>query len=254
MDEMLWSFSRLNSFYNCQYEWKKVYLEGDRGENGFFGEFGGFCHKILEKCEKNELSIWDAPDYYCEHFGEEVVHEAPPNKFTDIRQAYYDKGLEYFETFDLELEKYEILGVERQVDFEVKGHPFIGYIDLLLKDKETGAIIILDHKSGTLKLLKNGNVSKSEHEHYMEFKRQLYLYSIPIIQEYGKVDYLRWNLFKQGDILTIPWKEEEYREAISWATETIKMIEAEKNWYPNPDQFYCNYLCSQRTNSCPYKP
>lgn len=37
---MQWSFSRLNSYYNCPYEWKLHYLECNKSENGFFGEYG----------------------------------------------------------------------------------------------------------------------------------------------------------------------------------------------------------------------
>jgi predicted transcriptional regulator len=41
----------------------------------------------------------------------------------------------------------------------------IGFIDLLLKDKD-GNIIVLDHKSASLKFKKNGEVSKSDAQHF----------------------------------------------------------------------------------------
>lgn len=255
LDTMTWSFSRLNSFYNCPYEWKLRYIDCNKSENGFFGEYGSLIHKILEKYEKGELSLFELNDYYEEHFSENVPHDAPPNKYVDIKQSYYEKGLDYFNNIDLDLDKYEVLGVEKEVRFQIAGKDFVGYIDLLLKEKETGKIIILDHKSASIKILKNGKVSKSDQEHVREFIRQLCLYAIPIIEEYGHVDELWWNLFKDKNWLKMPFNKEDYDEAIQWAEDTLKLIETEKEWLPNNSSlYYCNYLCGQRNHACEYKP
>ena len=126
---------------------------------------------------------------------------------------------------------------------------------MLLKEKETGKIIILDHKSASIKILKNGKVSKSDQEHVREFIRQLCLYAIPIIEEYGHVDELWWNLFKDKNWLKMPFNKEDYDEAIQWAEDTLKLIETEKEWLPNnSSSYYCNYLCGQRNHACEYKP
>ena len=125
---------------------------------------------------------------------------------------------------------------------------------MLVKDKETGEIIIIDHKSASIKILKNGSISKSDQKHFLEFKRQLYLYSIPIVKEYGSVSKLKWNMFKDQKWIEIPWKQEEYDEAIQWAKDTLKLIENESLWLPNQDYYYCNYLCGQRNNACEFKP
>ena len=255
LDTMTWSFSRLNSFYNCPYEWKLRYIDCNKSENGFFGEYGSLIHKILEKYEKGELSLFELNDYYEEHFSENVPHDAPPNKYVDIKQSYYEKGLDYFNNIDLDLDKYEVLGVEKEVRFQIAGKDFVGYIDLLLKEKETGKIIILDHKSASIKILKNGKVSKSDQEHVREFIQQLCLYAIPIIEEYGHVDELWWNLFKDKNWLKMPFNKEDYDEAIQWAEDTLKLIETEKEWLPNNSSSYdCNYLCGQRNHACEYKP
>ena len=254
LDTMTWSFSRLNSFYNCRYEWKLRYIDCNKSENGFFSEYGSLIHKILEKYEKGELSLFELNDYYEEHFSESVPHDAPPNKYVDIKQSYYEKGIDYFNNIDLDLDKYEVLGVEKEVRFQIAGKDFVGYIDLLLKEKETGKIIILDHKSASIKILKNGKVSKSDQEHVREFIRQLCLYAIPIIEEYGHVDELWWNLFKDKNWLKMPFNKGDYDEAIKWAEDTLTLIENEKNWFPNPDSYYCNFLCGQRNHACEYKP
>lgn len=254
MDTMTWSFSRLNSYYNCAYEWYLHYLECSKAENGFFGEYGSLIHKILEKYIKGELSLFDLNQYYEENFNEQIPHDAPPNKYVDIRQSYYDKGIEYLNNIDLALDRYEILGVEKEIHFKIEDKDFVGYIDLLVRDKETGEIIIIDHKSASIKILKNGSISKSDQKHFLEFKRQLYLYSIPIVKEYGSVSKLKWNMFKDQKWIEIPWKQEEYDEAIQWAKDTLKLIENEVLWLPNQDYYYCNYLCGQRNNACEFKP
>lgn len=254
IDGMLWSFSRLNSFYNCPHEWYEKYIQCQYGEGSFFGEFGSCCHKMLEGYAKGEISIFDISQAYEEEFAKTVVHDAPPNKYVDIKQSYYDKGLDYFDHIDLDLDNYEILGVEKEVRFKIDDKDFVGFIDLLLKEKETGKIIIVDHKSASIKFLKNGNVSKKDKSHVESFRRQLYLYAIPIIEMYGHVDELWWNLFKDRNWMKTPWNQKDQNEAIEWAKDTIKLIENEKDYPPNPDYYYCWNLCSQRNNACPYKP
>ena len=254
LDTFTWSFSRLNSFYNCKREWYDKYIECQSGENGFFGEFGSCCHSILEQYAKGELSLFEISQAYEDKFAEVVVHDAPPNKYVDLKQSYFDKGMDYFDNIDLNLDDYEILGVEKEVRFKIADKDFVGFIDLLLREKATGKIIILDHKSASLKILKNGSISKSDQEHFNEFRRQLCLYAIPTIEEYGKVDELWWNLFKERKWLKIPWNEEIHNEVIKWAEDTIALIENETEFPCNPDYYYCWNLCSQRNNACPYKP
>jgi len=207
----------------------------------------------LEGYAKGELSLFEISQYYEDNFWEEVSEDAPPNKYVNIKQSYYEKGLDYLDNIDLILEDYEILGVEKEVRFKIGNYEVLGYIDLLLRDKKSGEIIILDHKSASLKFKKNGDISKTDLQHFLEFKRQLYLYSMPVIEEYGKVNFLEWNMFKDRKHIKIAWCKEEFEEAIKWAKETVEMIEQEKAWLPNPDYYYCSYLCGQRKNACEYK-
>ncbi len=60
-------------------------MDCNKSENGFFGEYGSLIHKILEKYEKGELSLFELNDYYEEHFSDGVPHDAPPNKYVDIK-------------------------------------------------------------------------------------------------------------------------------------------------------------------------
>lgn len=255
VDQMRWSFSRLSSFDTCKYMWKLTYIDGVKGEPNFYSQFGSFCHKILEKYYKGELAIFELADYYADHYLEEVTYDAPPNKYKDLGADYYAKGMSYFENFEDIDDKYEILGIEKQVKFEIAGKEFVGYIDLLLRDKETGAIKVVDHKSGSIKILKSGKISKSDTEHFLSFQRQLYLYSKAVIEEYGEVPKtLAWNLFRTGNVIETPFVREDYEAAIKWADETIKKIENERDWSPTPDDFFCRFICDHRNSACEWKP
>ena len=152
------------------------------------------------------------------------------------------------------LDEYNIMGVEKKVEFKIDKYPFIGFIDLFLQDPTDGKFILCDHKSSSIKILKSGAISKSDQEHFLDFKRQQYLYCKPIIEEYGDgcIKELWWNMFRDRNWIKIPFDKNEYQEALDWALNTIHEIENETEWLPNSDFFYCNYLCG--INGCEYKP
>lgn len=252
-ENMVWSFSRVNSYDTCPYAWYLNYIEKNKDEGSAFSEVGTLIHEILEKYAKGELTLFDISDYYEEHFNDVVQHEFPPSK-VDLRQKYYDDCLEYLNDINLPLDEYEILGVEKKVEFLVGKYKFVGYIDLLLRSKETGKITILDHKSANLKFKKNGDISKTDLEHFQSFKRQLYLYSKAVIEEYGEEpECLAWNLFRLGKLYQIPWTREEYNEALEWAEQSIDRIVKEELWLPNnSSKYFCDHICGQR-GICDYK-
>lgn len=260
---MTYSFSRLNSFYTCPWEWRQNYIECADKDGSAMAQFGSLLHTILEMYAKGELAIFELSMYYMEHFDEYVTYDFPPNKYVDLRQKYYDAGLDYLDNIDLDLSNYDVLGVEKKVEFKIGDYDCIGFIDLLLRDKNSGEIIILDHKSASIGVLKSGKIAKKDREHFDQFKKQLYLYAKPVIKEYGHVDKLKWNMFRDQNYIEIPFNQEEYEASVRWAEDTIKLIESETEWGLNKEfikaqeedkypPFYCMNLCSQRFH-CPEK-
>ncbi len=262
---MKWSFSRLNSFDICQYEWHEDYVEAKPRENSFHGAAGGFTHEVIEKYLNKELESWDLSPYFEEHFDDKVPYAAPYNKYKDLRQDWYDSVLDYFDNIDFPLDKYDVIGVEKMVEFNIDKYPFIGFIDLLLRDKSDGKLVLCDHKTSIIHKLKSGKISKADQQHFLEFRRQQYLYSKAVIEEFGdgSVKELWWDLVRQKDWIKIPFKQSEYQEAQDWALDTIHRIENETAWGLNPEfikakdeekypPFYCMNLCSQRS-TCPHK-
>ena len=253
LDNMVWSFSRLNSFCICKYEWYLQYIEGFVGENNFYAEFGTYCHRILEKYEKGELGLFELADYFEEHFDENISTEVY-NKYSSTIEKYKKLGKEYFENIDLDLVSYEILGIEKKCDFEIEGYKFTGFIDLLLKDKKNGNIILIDHKSSEYPIGKRGNILKSEREKFEQYKKQLYLYSLQVQKEYGVLpNKIGWNFFKNKQWLILDFNKKELDEAIKWALGTIGEINQTEFFPPKPDYYYCHNLCRFRNSYCEYK-
>lgn len=265
LDTMTWSFSRLSSFDTCPFEWYLHYIKQWDTIDSAQAQYGGFQHKIHEMYFKNELSLFDLAGYYEENYNDVVTARFPNNKFVDLADSYYQTGLEYWENFGWDLSDYNILGVEKELKFQYGGYTFTGFIDLLLQDKKDNKLIILDHKSSKLKFKKNGDISKTDAEHYESFKKQLYLYSHPLLEKYGadSIKALEWNLFRSNKHHRIEWKRDEYEATMKWVLDTIEHIKSEREWGMNKElteaqlnhkfpPFFCMNLCSVR-NRCPFK-
>ena len=249
LDTMTWSFSRLESFYTCKFGWKKKYIDCEEGENNAFASYGTLVHQMLQEYSEGQLDAFDMVDEYENRFDTAVPESFPPNKFVDLRESYYNKGRQYFETFTGVFDDaHEVLGVEKKVNFEIAGKPFVGYIDLLVKDPD-GKVTVADHKSATAKFNKrDGKPAKSFADKMLSYRRQLYLYCKALIDEGIKPDYLCWNFFNDGIMYTILFNQEEYEEAIQWAEDTIKLIEEETEFEPTCSDYYCRNICDFRNN------
>lgn len=257
INKMVWSFSRCHSFEGCKYEWYLNYLlrdeEGKRvydNEQNFYAAFGHFCHEILEKILNKEITIKESLKYYKDIFDEKVFVFVPER----TRDKYFYCGYEYFSNLDFDwLEDYEILGIEKECRFEIKDIPFIGYIDLLVRHKESRDIIVIDHKSSEYPIGKKGKVLKRKQSDYESYKKQLYLYSQQVFNEYGVYPTeIWWNYFRNQKWLNLPFIKEEYETSKKWAINVISEIHKEENFVPKMDYFYCSNLCGFR-NSCDYK-
>lgn len=253
LDKMIWSFSRVNSS-SCLYSFYLHYIEEHEEAEDGFSQFGTIVHETLEKYLKGELDMFTVSEYYQENYPKIVTCNFPYNKYKDLGAAAYESGLEYFNNINFDFDRYEILGVEKELNFKVGDYPFHGYADAIYRDNETGDIILRDHKTTSLKYLKDGSVSKSKDnaEHFQAFKRQEYLYCIPLIEQYGKVDWLTWNMIRDNKEIRLPFNNEEYKEAQQWAINQIKTLEQEVLWLPDTSKsYFCSNICGSR-NICLY--
>lgn len=243
----VWSFSRLSTYSRCPYNFNLDYIKKVKKVGNGFAQYGTFVHELLEKHAKDELLIFELLDEYKNKFTTNVTYDFPPNRYVDLADTYYQGGLEYFESFT-GFGEYEILEVEKEVKFNIDKYPFIGYIDLLLKDKE-GNIIVWDHKSKDLKHPQKKRWEDREVRRtteLYEYLRQLYIYCVPLIEQDNIIpDYLYFNCFRKGNILKIPFDMADYEESKQWALDIINRIYADETMLEvyNKD-FFCNFICS----------
>ena len=252
LDEMTWSFSRLSSFDQCPYEWYLKYIEeAEQYNSGFFSSFGGFCHEILEAWLKGEHKTYELAEMFVSGY-DEAIPNAEDYSWND---GYFDSGAYFFtegiETLSSYLNGKIVCGVEKEIHTTINDKPFIGYIDVLLRDNN--GYIIVDHKSSKYPLKKNGEPLKGSENKWQNYKRQLYLYAKAIYEETGLYPTrLCWNFFRDGMIYEIPFNMNDYQEALNWAEETIEKIYSERKYEPNPDMFYCANLCDYSCEECGY--
>lgn len=234
---MQWSFSRLNSFATgCKYCWFENYA--NRREDGVqnaFAEYGLLMHEILEKVDKGEIMLWDTLELYKKGFVE--ISSFPPNKWVDLRERYYEQGINFLSNYKLD-NNYEVISVEENVNVDINGYQFTGYIDKVMRDKRDGNLVILDHKS------KSKFKSKKEQQ---EYARQLYLYAYAVKQKYGKYPkMLIFNMFRYNTEVPIFFKKDDMYEAIQWMTDVIDEIKNCEVFPVTDDSFFREQLCEFR--------
>ena len=241
-------------FEQCKYSFYLKYIVDDDkeylAEGNFWAELGSFVHSILEKMYNGDLTEEDAPLYFAKHFDDAVLYTAPKK----IMDNSYAACADYFANLSLAwLKDYEILGVEYEFHIEIEGYPFKGFIDLLLREKATGDIILMDHKSAASPIGKSGNILKSQENSFSSYCKQMYLYCNAVKQIFGKFPSLIvWNHFKAGQIVDKEFVMAEYEASMRWFVNTIHAIENEEDFSESVDYFYCKNLCDFR-NSCEYK-
>ena len=240
LDGMRWSFSSVNAYNTCPKMFKLTYIDSAPKVNNAFAEWGTFMHSLLEKYFKHEIEFFELSQLYLDGYKEHVKCSFPPNKWVDLGQKYYDRGKEFCDNFDGDFEDCEVLGVEEKVKLDIEGRPFVGVIDLLVRDKD--GLCVIDHKS------KAKFKSIAERNDYL---RQLYLYSIWVKEHYGEYPYkLMFNMVRAGGKVEVLFDENKADEAKAWFLSTIDEIYGDETFKATPDNFFCDSLCSVR-HSCP---
>lgn len=231
-----WSFSSVNAYATCPRMFKLSYIDGIKKSGNGFAEFGTFVHLILERYYTGKLDFFDLVQFYKVHYAENVKLGFPPNRFVDLAQSYYDGGLNYLTNFEDPFDSYEKIAAEKKVMIHVGGFPFVGIIDLILRNDQ-GNYIIVDHKSHKF-------ASKKE---VAEYARQMYLYGECVKELYGEYPVkLIFNAFREQKMYEIEWNDKGLEEAREWFVGTIGSIYSDEIFEPKPDAFFCDNICSVR--------
>ena len=158
----------MSCYDNCPRCFDLCYNQHVGKKDNAFAQWGSLIHKCMELFFKGELDLFSLEDYYHEHYDEFVTCEFPYNKYSDLASSYYEAGEEYLGNFPgLDTERYEVLGVEQEFKMPICGVMVRGFIDLILRDRNDGSIILVDHKSAS-------SLTGKKLEQYL---LQLYIYT-----------------------------------------------------------------------------
>lgn len=249
LKDRVWSYSSLSLYEKCPHAFYQRYIANIKGEDNAFAQWGKMMHGLLELNAKGKLPCDKMLGEYEKRFVEEITEEFPVTyRGQDLAEVYYRAGIGYLFQYDGIPDKYDVLAVEQKFILDMGGFKFTGVPDLVLKDKITGALILVDHKS------RAKFASKKE---LREATRQLYLYSAWIKQKYGNYPaWLVFNLMRAEKPLLIPFDAEAYAEAMAWANATVSQALADDSFeyemnrrrvrgaYSVPG--YCSNICNYR--------
>lgn len=252
-DNHTYSYSQLSSFDECKYSFYLQRIEGieDQASNAF-AERGSLIHDLLDQWAKKILTKEQMLSEYERRYAEEVVTAWPKMLASKgYAKTAYDKGIQFLEGFD-EFKGYEVLSAEEKFEIALpltngETRPFVGIIDMMLREKSSGDLIVCDHKSKSMQSFK-----KDEDHMY----RQQLMYTLYIKQKYGSYPQrMMFHLFNESGVkIERLFSENDLDETLKWASEQIMGIEnyTVLDWLmckEKPD-FYCVELCSAR-KQCP---
>ena len=238
-----YSFSKLSSWWTCPYGFKLRYIDHQVGIGNAFSSFGTLVHSIMERYANGELELWDLAAVYEWEFEAAVPEQFPWNKYTNLRNSYYEQGLSFLKSFG-GYDAYKLLGVEEKFQLQIDDWLFVGVIDLVFED-ENGRLIIRDYKS---------KAAFKDDKEKRKYARQLYLYSLYVKEKYGRYpDELQFLMFRKQNTITIPFNQEDLGEAVKWATDTVRVIREAFDYPPTCEAFYGDNLCNHR-EYCALKP
>lgn len=244
IEDMTWSYSRIECFNDCPYRFFLKYIKKCEETPQFYASYGSFMHKLLEKYYKNELNKEEMQTKFLFDFSKEV--QGPRPQESTVRK-YIDLGLRYLEQF--RPFPFNMIDVEKKVEFKIHGKPFIGFIDYL--GEKDGELYIVDNKSRELKPRSKRATPTVKDRELDEMLKQLYIYSAAIKEEYGKFPKsLCFNCFKNQTFIEEPFNMAAYERAIQWALSEIESIESAEDFYPSIDYFGCYYICGVHDDCC----
>lgn len=245
IEDMVWSYSRIESFNDCPYRFFLKYISKCKDADKFYASYGSFMHKLIENYYRGILSKDEMLTEFLTGFSKNVKGTRPQESAV---QKYIRCGVEYLKGF--QPFKYPMVEVEKRVEFEIEGLKFVGYIDYL--GEENGEYYIIDNKSRDLKPRSNREKPTVKDKELDSMLKQLYIYSAAVKQEYGKFPKaLCFNCFKSGVFIEEPFREEAYNEAISWVKRSVADIKSTDDFYPNREFFSCYYICGV-SDDCVY--
>lgn len=215
------SYSQYGMYSTCQEQYKLNYIDklGTSSAN-IHTIFGSAMHETIqhfltvmyEVTKKQALQLDLEKMLYnqlVEHFNKEneKMEDGMYPCTKEELGEFFEDGKLILTYFRNKLDKlysksgFELLAIEQRLNAEIKpGVHFIGFIDVLLKDKTTGEVIIIDLKTSTKgwsKYQKNDKVKTSQMLLYKKFYSDKY--DIPLDKIKVEYQILKRKIFEGAD-------------------------------------------------------
>lgn len=156
------SASQLNAYVECSRKWFYRYMCAaveDKGSSASF--YGTAFHAALEKLHGEFPRPGDAEPAQLALKLEGLVNSAfdahrnnfdTPVELELQRRRAQRTAKKYVEWLLAEAKRssFTVVGCELSAELEMEGYEFIGYIDRLDRDDKTGAVAVIDYKTGTI--------------------------------------------------------------------------------------------------------
>lgn len=237
IEDMVWSYSRADTFEDCPHRWFLRYIKGHKDIDMFYASYGKFMHKLIEQYYRGEITKEQMLRRYYADFRTEVVGYRPKES---IVKSYIDGGADYLRSFS-EF-PFNMVDVERYVEFSIDGIPFVGYIDYV--GEKDGEFYIVDNKSRNMKPRSKRKKPTKNDAEIDKMLRQLYIYSVAIEQTYGKLPKaLCLNCFRSGTFIEEPFDNDAFENAKQWAVGVVRKAEQEQDFNPVMNMFGCFWIC-----------
>ena len=172
-----------------------------------------------------------------------VTVPAPPFP-AGFGEKNYNAAVEYLESFEGLPDHFEVLSVENKFVLNIDGYAVSGIADLVVRNRETGGIMVIDHKT------KSDNSMKKDLPTYTH---QLYLYAMWVHECYGEwPDKLCFNMVKSGKMIEVEFDPAHVEETRAWILDGIKSIEEcdlFDNWTScipagtEKEPYFCRSIC-----------
>lgn len=147
------SYSDFSSYLSCGHKYLlENVLRLVESTYSIHALFGTAIHEALGSGIKDGLSSEEMINLFRYRFKKDMMdHMSDSFEFYSLDE-FTKQGehiLKFFSTKEI-LDKYEIIGIEQGLfDKIYKNYNFVGYIDLVVRDKKTGRYVIIDWKTST---------------------------------------------------------------------------------------------------------
>jgi hypothetical protein len=159
------SYSQFSKWYSCPHSFYLDYVKGLRVfEESLHMSFGTAIHETMQtylralynKSEEHAERM-DMMKYFVRAFNDEVTRKKIPHTAEELAEFIEDGRniLEAFKKIDNRLkhfptDKYMLLDIEHELKLDIKSNvSIVAYLDLVLKERMTGKIKIIDIKTAT---------------------------------------------------------------------------------------------------------